>query len=58
MNIKDIFGKIVKSISYDVSVGITEQKIEVDELSSGIYFVEIINSFNEIITKQKLIKQN
>ncbi len=58
MNIRDLFGKIVKSISYDVSVGITEQKIDVDDLSSGIYFVEITNSFNEIITKQKLIKQN
>ncbi len=58
VNITDIFGKVVKSIPYNVSVGITEQKISVEDLSSGIYFVEIINSFNEIITKQKLIKQN
>jgi hypothetical protein len=58
VNITDIFGKVVKSIPYNVSVGITEQKIEVEDLSSGIYFVEIINSFNEVITKQKLVKQN
>lgn len=56
--ISDIFGKVVKTIPYTVSVGITEQKIDVEDLNSGIYFIEIINSFNELITKQKLVKQN
>ena len=49
---------MVKTIPYTVSVGITEQKIIVEDLNSGIYFIEIINSFNEVITKQKLVKQN
>ena len=58
VNILDLFGKVIKSIPYNVSVGITEQKIEVEDLSAGIYFIEIINSFNEVISKQKLVKQN
>ena len=58
VNILDLFGKVIKSIPYNVSVGITEQKNEVEDLSAGIYFIEIINSFNEVISKQKLVKQN
>ncbi len=58
VNVFDIYGKLIKSINLNVEVGITEQKIDVSDLNSGIYFVEIENSFKELISKQKLVKLN
>lgn len=58
VNVFDIYGKLIKSINLNVEVGITEQKIDVSDLNSGIYFVEIENSFKELISKQKLVKIN
>jgi hypothetical protein len=57
INIYDVFGKVVKSANYDVNGGVNQYIISTDNLSIGVYTVEVLNSFNEIITKQKLIKE-
>lgn len=55
INIYDVFGTLVKSSPCEVNGGINEFTVDINNLRQGIYFVEIANSFNETITKQKLI---
>ena len=56
INVYDVFGRLVKSSTNDVHGGVTQYEISVDDLKYGVYFVEVLNSFNEVISKQKFIK--
>lgn len=56
INIYDVFGKLVKSSTNDVYGGVTQYEIYVEDLRYGFYYVEILNSFNELISKQKFLK--
>ena len=57
-NIMDAFGKVVKSVSQDVRVGVTQVSLYVDDLPAGMYILEVTNSNKEIVSKQKLMKVN
>ncbi len=56
INVYDVFGRLVKSSNNDVHGGVTQYEIFVDDLKFGVYYVEVLNSFNEVISKQKFIK--
>ena len=56
INVYDVFGHLVRSADNDVQGGVTQYEISVGDLSNGVYYVEILNSFNEVISKQKFIK--
>ena len=57
INVYDVFGNIVVSSSQNVHGGVNQYSIPTEHLSIGVYYVEVLNSFNEIISKQKLIKE-
>jgi hypothetical protein len=57
INVYDVFGKIVASSSHEIFGGVNQYTISTEHLSFGVYYVEVLNSFNEIISKQKLIKE-
>lgn len=57
INVHDVFGKIVVSSSHEVHGGINQYTINTENLGLGVYYVEVLNSFNEVISKQKLIKE-
>ena len=54
--IYDVIGKVVVNQYQEVKVGVMVYSVDVSKLQAGIYFVEIKNDLNEIITKQKLIR--
>jgi hypothetical protein len=56
INVYDVFGRLVKSSANDVHGGVTQYEISVEDLKYGVYYVEVLNSFNEVISKQKFIK--
>jgi Secretion system C-terminal sorting domain len=56
INIYDVFGRKVKSTTNEVYGGLTQYEIYVEDLRYGFYFVEVLNSFNELISKQKFLK--
>ncbi len=56
INIYDVFGRLVKSTTNPVYGGVTQYEIYVEDLRYGFYFVEVLNSFNELISKQKFLK--
>ncbi|MDO9000704.1 MAG: T9SS type A sorting domain-containing protein [Bacteroidota bacterium] len=59
ITIINMFGKKVKSSLNKLSVGVSKTQINVPELSSGIYIVEITDSNNgKVISQQKLIVVN
>lgn len=53
--IYDIVGNKVIEQNEKIEAGVKVYGIDIESLKSGIYFVEIQNSLNEVITKQKLI---
>ncbi|MCD6020016.1 MAG: choice-of-anchor domain [Bacteroidetes bacterium] len=57
INVYDVFGKIMSSSDYEVNGGVNQYSISLDGFTQGVYYVEVLNSFNEIITKQKLVKE-
>lgn len=57
INVYDVFGKVLSSSEYDVNGGVNQYTISVEDFAAGVYYVEVLNSFNEIITKQKLVKE-
>jgi hypothetical protein len=52
----DAFGKVVKSFLQDINTGQVQLSLDVEELSSGIYLLEVTNSGKEVLSKQKLVK--
>lgn len=53
--IYDILGNVVLDSEKQIESGVAVYGIDISKLSLGIYYVEVKNSFNETITKQKLI---
>jgi hypothetical protein len=51
----DVLGNIVVDSKTEIETGVKVYGIDISKLSLGIYYVEVKNSFNEPITKQKLI---
>lgn len=58
VNIYDSYGRLVKSLNRNVSVGSSQLLLNADELSSGVYSVEITNTNKEVVSKQKLVIVN
>ncbi len=56
VNIYTVLGNLVKSVDNTVNGGVTQYEISVNDLSNGVYYIEVLNSFNEVISKQKFIK--
>ncbi len=56
INIYDSFGKMVKSLSQDIGKGVSQITFNINELSPGVYMVEVTNTNKEMISKQKLLK--
>ncbi len=54
--IYDVIGKVAVNQTEDIKVGVKVYSVDISSLQSGIYFVEIKNDINEIISKQKLIR--
>lgn len=53
--IYDILGNVVQNIERQIEPGVKVYDVDISKLSLGIYYFEVKNSFNEAITKQKLI---
>lgn len=51
----DVLGNIVSNSEKAIETGVKVYDLNISSLSLGVYFVEVKNSFNEIISKQKLI---
>jgi len=56
VNIYTVLGNLVKSVDNIINGGVTQYEISVNDLSNGVYYIEVLNSFNEVISKQKFIK--
>ena len=57
INILDIQGRLVKSIiNQDFQSGNYDVQINASDLSSGIYFIELISDFNKDYSKIVLLK--
>ncbi len=53
--VSDIFGKTVLRQQNNLKLGPNLFSLEVEHLAKGIYYIEIQNTINEVITKQKLV---
>ncbi len=51
----DVFGSKVIEEHEKLGVGVRVYGVNVEKLSKGVYFIEIQNDLNEVITKQKLV---
>lgn len=58
LNIKDTFGRLVKTSHHSLTTGNTKTIINCAELRSGVYIVEVLDGNNKIISQQKLIVVN
>ncbi len=56
INIYNTFGKLVKSFNKNITTGDSSFNLNIEDLNSGIYLLETINSNNQVVSKQKLIK--
>lgn len=56
--IYDSFGRLVSSTNKFVNAGPANITVDVNDLSSGVYSVEITNTNKEVVSKQKLVKVN
>lgn len=57
INVYDVYGKLVKSQPVAIHAGVSQSTVSTEELPVGVYYVEMLNSLSETITKQKLVIQ-
>lgn len=53
----DQFGKLIKSNSIKVKAGVSNVELDINDLQTGLYFVEVKTSDGAIVSKQKFSKQ-
>lgn len=53
IRISDPLGRIIKTLSYNVESGSKKIFFSISELNEGIYFFELTDNNNQLITKQK-----
>lgn len=58
IKIKDMYGREVENSNHTVNAGISQVILNCSEFNSGIYIVEVIDSYTRIISQQKLIISN
>ncbi len=58
VTIYTFFGEKVKTYSQNIESGTTRIELATDDLSAGVYIMELSSEQNEIIFKQKLVKVN
>lgn len=46
--------EVVKSFLHDINNGQVQLSLDVEELSSGIYLLEVTNSGKEVLSKTKI----
>lgn len=56
INFFDSYGRLVKSISKNVIIGTSQLELNCDDLSSGVYSIEITDTNKDVLSKQKLVK--
>jgi hypothetical protein len=52
----DSYGKLIKTYNKNVSGGAAQLQLNAEDIAPGVYILEVTNSNNEFVTKQKLIK--
>ncbi len=57
IQVSDLSGRTIKTMEVNAGSTIREYQIDTKKLPSGIYFLKIVNSKNEIIGIQKFIRQ-
>jgi hypothetical protein len=54
----DMAGRILQSSSYNVPVGGQVVEVSLKQFSGGVYIVHVLDNENNILLKQKIVKQN
>lgn len=54
VNIKDMFGRIIYNKPHTINQGISQVSISTDQLSSGVYVLEVVNNKNQKTAAQKI----
>jgi hypothetical protein len=52
----DSYGKLIKTFTKNVSGGAVQLQMNAEDIAPGVYMIEVTNSNNEFVTKQKMIK--
>ncbi len=58
VSIKDLFGRVIKSLNQTINVGLSTINISDLNLQSGVYIVELNDEMQKTIAQQKLIISN
>ena len=58
VRVVDMAGRILQSASYTVPVGGQVLEVPFKQFSAGVYIVHVLDNENNILLKQKIVKQN
>jgi hypothetical protein len=56
MSIYDPSGRLLKSVTKETFAGITGMSLFIEDLSAGVYMVEVLDASGNAVTRQKVVK--